>query len=192
MPRLLSLIGAAALLAACNRHNTMVVADPRSVAAAAHIAANPTAMDAPDFVHAAAANDMFEIQTAKLAEERSKSPEVRAYAAAMLRDHTQSSAGLKAVIATAGQTLTLPNVITADMQTKLDSLTGIGAAEFDKTYLADQVAAHQAALTIMQFYADKGDMPALKAFAGQTSVVVQLHLSQARALAEGLKPAIST
>jgi putative membrane protein len=189
MPRILPLIGVMALLSACSPHNTTPVADAATTAAVAHAAEAPTPMDAADFVQTAAVNDMFEIQTSKLAEERSKSPKVKAFAAMMVRDHSQSSAGLKAVIATTGQTLVLPSVISADMQIKFDNLMGVSADQFDKTYLDDQVAAHQAALTVLQFYADKGDMPALKAFAGQTSVVVQLHLGQARALADSLKTA---
>lgn len=187
MSRILVLIGAAVLLAACNRHGAMTVADPRSVAAAARAAATPEPLNASDFVQAQAAHDMFEVQTAKLAEERSKTPQVRAYAAQILKDHNQATAGLKAVISTSSQTLTLPNVITADLQTRLDTLIGIGAADFDKTYLDGQVVAQQEALTVLNFYADKGDMPALKAFAGQTAQVTQTQLAQARSLRASLK-----
>ena len=182
MSRILLILGAVALLAACSRHDPLAVADPRSVAAAAQIAATPQPMNAPDFVQATAIHNMFEVQTAKLAQERSKSAQVRAYAAQMIKDNNQSTAGLKAVISTSSQTLTLPSIITADLQTKLDNLTGIGAAEFDKTYLEGQVIAQQEALTVLNFYADKGDMPALKAFAGQTAALTQLQLGQAKTL----------
>ncbi len=89
---------------------------------------------------------MFEIQAAKLAEKRSKNPDVKAFAAMMIHDHTQSTAALKAAIKASGATVTLPSDLPADKKAKLDELSSAAPAEFDKAYMESQVMAHQDAL----------------------------------------------
>jgi putative membrane protein len=54
---------------------------------------------------------MFEIAAAKLAQTRSKNPQVREFAAMMIKDHTKSSEDLKAAIKASSPALTLPTVL---------------------------------------------------------------------------------
>ena len=61
-------------------------------------------------------------------------------------------------------------------------------AGFDKKYADSQVDAHQAALNLLQRYAQDGDTPALKSFAAATAPKVQEHLN----MAEGLKKGFDT
>ena len=142
MHRYLLLASAAALLTACNppANNTEAAAASAAEAAgsaasaadssaaaamssagAANVAAAGASASAamaapstPDFVNAAASTDMFEIQAAKLAEKRSKNADVKAFAAMMIHDHTQSTAALKAAIAASGQPLSLPTDLPGD------------------------------------------------------------------------------
>ena len=211
MNRYLLVAGVAVFLVACNppANNTDAAASAAQAADSAAAAANSAASSAmssavdasassaqasvsaaaatPDFVNAAASTDMFEIQAAKIAEKRSKNADVKAFAAMMIHDHTQSTAALKAAIKASGQALTLPTDLPGDKKAKLDELTAAPPADFDKAYIDSQISAHQDALTVMQAYAANGNTPALKDFAGKIAPVVQMHLSKASSIKDGLK-----
>lgn len=196
MTRHLLIAGAAVAaisLAACGQKTeTEGAATPAEQAATPD--ANPAATvitpsneaAAPDFVAKAAASDMFEVEAAKLAATRAKSPEVKKFAADMVAAHTKTTEGLKKAIADSGQAaLVLPAALPSDLQGKL---TDLGKADnFDKAYMDNQVDAHQAALDVMQRYAQDGDVPAIKAFAATTAPVVQQHLDKARAIRDAVK-----
>jgi len=196
MTRHLLIAGAAVAalsLAACGQKTeTKGAATPAEQAATPD--ANPAATvvtpsneaAAPDFVAKAGASDMFEVEAAKLAKTKAKSPEVKKFAADMVAAHTKSTEGLKKAIADSGQTtLTLPAALPGDLQ---DKLSDLGKADnFDKAYMENQVDAHQAALDVMQRYAQDGDVPAIKTFAAATAPVVQQHLDMARKVRDAVK-----
>jgi putative membrane protein len=184
---------AAISLAACGQKTeTQGAATPAEQAATPD--ANPAATiptpsneaAAPDFVAKAAASDMFEVEAAKLAATKAKSPEVKKFAADMVAAHTKTTDGLKKAIADSGQTaLALPTVLPQDLQ---DKLADLGKADnFDKAYMDNQVDAHQAALDVLQRYAQDGDVPAIKTFAAATAPTVQQHLDKARAIRDAVK-----
>jgi len=192
---IVSVAVAALSLTACNRKpaETKGAATPAEQAAtpsanpAATVATPSNEAAAPDFVAKAAASDMFEIEAGKLAESRSKNPQVKEFAAMMIKDHTKSSADLKAAIAASGQTLTLPTALPEDKQDAINDLSKADAQAFDRKYMEGQVDAHQAALNLLQRYAQDGDVPQLKAFAAATAPTVQRHYDRAKAIRDGLK-----
>ena len=169
----------ALIVAACSKPAPKTDATADATPPAAAPAATPTPMTAADFVTKAASTDMFEITEAKMAEKKATSPDIKAFAAMMIKDHTKSTADLKAAIAKSGQSLPPPAALPADMQSKVDDLVKTSGADFDKTYVTQQVDAHTTALGVMQGYAMAGDVPALKDFAGATSKVVHNHLDMA-------------
>ena len=212
MYRYLLLAGAATVLVACNPPANNAAASDAQAAGSAAAAADSAASSAissagdanasaaqasvsaasatattPDFVTAAASTDMFEIQAAKLAEKRSTNADVKAFAAMMIHDHTQSTAALKAAIKASGAAVTLPSELPSDMKAKLDALTSAAPADFDKAYMLSQVMAHQDALTVMKAYGANGDTPLIKDFATKTAVVVQMHLDKASNVRDSLK-----
>jgi len=142
---------------------------------------------ATDFVPAAAASDMFEVQAGKLAQKTSKNPEVKKFAAEMIKAHTQSTADLKAALASSGQSITPPAALPSDLQGKLDDLAKADPKDFDSKYADDMVGAHQDTLNVMQRYAQDGDVPAIKDFAAKTAPVVEQHLQMAKGLKDGMK-----
>ncbi|MCX7588758.1 DUF4142 domain-containing protein [Phenylobacterium sp. 58.2.17] len=183
---------AALSLAACGQKTeTKGAATPAEQAATPD--ANPAATvitpsneaAAPDFVAKAAASDMFEVEAAKLAQTKAKNPGVKKFADEMVTAHTKSTADLKKAIADSGQTLALPTALPKDLQ---DKLSDLGKAEnFDKAYMDNQVDAHQAALDVLQRYAQDGDVPVIKAFAAAAAPTVQQHLEKARVVRDAVK-----
>ncbi len=179
-------------LAACQRQTPLgaeaawQAADrPKPVLAAATPQASPIP-DAQAFVSQAGASDAFEIAAAQTAAQRAQNPDVRAFATVMIHDHTDSSAGLKAALAEAGQGLSPPAGPTADQQAKLDALRSADPKVFDKTYLDGQVQAHRTALAQLAAYAQNGQVVALSSFAANGAGMTQTHLAMAKSLDEQL------
>ncbi len=196
MTRKLLIVGAAIAalsVAACGQKpaETKGAATPAEQAAtpdANPAATVPTPSDetkAATFVDKAAASDMFEIEAAKLAQKRSTNAEVKKFAAMMEKAHTKTTEDLKAAIAASGAAITPPTALPEDLQGKLDDLTKADDKDFDKKYADGQVDAHQAALNLLQRYAQDGDTPAIKAFAAATAPAVQEHLDHAEGLKKG-------
>jgi putative membrane protein len=141
--------------------------------------------DTAAFVSNASQGDMYEIQAAQIAEKRSKNPDVKAFARMMVKDHTALSNSMKPLILAAGQTPAAK--LDNRRQGFIDHLNSASGADFDKTYIDQQVAAHEEALTLMQGYANDGSDPGLKAGAAKAVPIVQAHLDKAKAIQASLK-----
>ena len=138
---------------------------------------------ASEFAAMAAASDMFEIESSRLAAAQAKSAEVKSFAAMLVADHTKSTTELKSIASKENITLSPPS-LAPDMQAKIDALRSAKGEAFDTMYLTQQVPAHETALKLHQGYAQSGENAALKAFAAKTSTVVSKHLDEARAMAK--------
>lgn len=179
----------ALLLAGCNQNgadatpsaeNTMaeMASDAVSDAAAdAKEALTPTPTG-QEFADKAARTDAYEIAAAKLAKKDAASPDIKSFAEMMITDHTASTAKIKQAAAAANPPIT-PNATLTDEQTQeLAKLGTLKGADFDKEYARQQVDTHDMALALMTLYADHGDVPSLKAAAGEIKPVVQMHLDK--------------
>ncbi|MBU3078358.1 DUF4142 domain-containing protein [Sphingomonas quercus] len=147
-------------------------------ATAPSVTANVTT---PEFVTKAAISDMYEIQAAKVALDRSKSAEVKSFAQMMVTDHTATSAKVKSIV-TKDKLDPPPAALDEAHAKMLADLKAAKAEDFDTTYLDQQTTAHGEALSLLQSYASGGDNADLKAFATETAPKVQMHLDKARSL----------
>jgi len=190
-------------LAACNKPATPAATDAASSAATAAnqpvnaaqdavgagvgqtSAATMGSHDTGAFVSNASQSDMYEIEAAKMAQTRSKNPDIKAFAKMMVTDHTKSSAMLKPLIAAAGQTPA--DKLDQRRQGFIDNLKSASDADFDKTYVDQQVAAHNEALTLMQGYAKDGSDAGLKDAAAKIAPTVQMHLDKIKSIQASMK-----
>lgn len=142
-----------------------------------------TAMAGADqqFVATVAASDAFEIQSSELARTKATSKAVKDFAAMMIDHHTKSSAELKQAALGASPSVPVTAQLTAAQQVDLDALRNAGA-DFDKVYAQKQVAAHEAARSLLSDYSTTGAPGPLRDFASRTVTVVSGHLEQARKL----------
>ncbi len=159
--------------------------DATGAAVGATSAATLGSHDTAAFVSNASQSDMYEIQAAKIAEQRSKNPDIKAFAKMMVTDHTKSSAALKPLMQAAGQTPA--DKLDQRRQGFIDNLKSASDADFDKTYVDQHVAAHEEALSLMQGYAKDGSDPGLKAGAAKIAPTVQMHLDKIKAIQASLK-----
>lgn len=136
-----------------------------------------------DFVMQAAISDMFEIQSSELAGERADEA-TKMFAAQMVTAHKETTAQLKALIASGQVKETPPAMMDSAHQEKFDALKKLNGAEFTDQYQDDQVEVHEDAVSLFERYANGGDNPALKEWAGKTLPIIKHHLEMAEALAK--------
>jgi len=139
-----------------------------------------------EFVDKAAKSDAFEIASAKLAKEKAASADIKSFAAMMIEDHTASTAKVKEAAGKATPAIKPDATLTDDQNEKLADLGKLSGADFDRKYADQQVDAHEAALSLMSVYADKGDVASLKTVAGEIKPKVAAHLDKIKAIKSAL------
>lgn len=127
------------------------------------------------YVQNAAASDLFEIETSRLALDKATIPAVRTFAQMMIDEHGKSSQELKAAASSAG--IAVPAALPADKQAKVDAMRGQSGAALDRQYLAEQRAAHQETLAKVNAYLASAPPGPLKDHASKLTGVVQQHLN---------------
>jgi putative membrane protein len=127
------------------------------------------------YVQDAAASDLFEIETSRLAAEKATLPAARTYAEMMIDEHGKSSEELKAAAAGAG--IPVPAALPADKRAKVEALRGQSGAAFDRQYLAEQRSSHQETLAKVNTYLASAPPGPLKDHASKLTGVVQKHLN---------------
>jgi putative membrane protein len=186
--RLALFAAAAALsLAACGQNNNPgqsepvnTVQDATSAAVGQTSAATLGANTLGGYVSNAAIGDMYEIEAGRMAQERAQNADVKAFGQMLVTDHTATSNEMKPLAAAAGETA--PTEMDERRKGLLDNLRAASAADFDRVFLDQQVAAHHEAITLHRGYADNGEDAQLKAFAGRTVPKLEQHLERARQL----------
>ena len=141
------------------------VASPGAVTA---VAVAP-ALASAAYVAMAASIDLYEIQSAQLALERSQDPANRAFAQRALAAHEGTSAQLSM----AGRRLNLlpsPN-LEPEHQAMLDALRT--TPDFDNTYRAQQAILHREGVALHSSYATRGDSPTLRPVAKNAEAVMR-------------------
>jgi putative membrane protein len=134
-----------------------------------------------DFVTEAAASDMFEIESSKLAVERADGP-TKAFAQQMITDHQKTSEELKALVSGGRVKAALPTEMASSQRDMLDKLKGLKGDDFVKQYHSDQENAHEDAVDLFKRYGDGGDNADLKAWAANTRPALEHHLKMAQDL----------
>jgi putative membrane protein len=136
-----------------------------------------------DFVTEAANSDMLEIESSKLVAAKSDTKD-KEFADRMIKDHTATSAELKALVASGKVQVDLPSVMDKAHGAKLDKLNSLNGADFAKAYQDLQVSAHKDAVSLFERYAKGGDNQVLMAFAAKTLPTLRDHLKMAEDLAK--------
>lgn len=151
----------------------------------------PVAAGPMDFVTKAAQSDEFELREGKLAQSKATNSEVRAFAAQMIHDHTQSSQDLQNAVRRAGMPPPPPPSISAEQARMLADLETKTGVSFDHTYADQQVIAHRQAESLLQDFSQNGPAGPLRDAAAHTLPTVQHHLGTAMKLAAQIETAPS-
>lgn len=137
---------------------------------------------APRFAKKVALVNLYEIQAAKIASEKSQSAAVKSFAQKITADQTKLGDELKSLVKSQKIDVVLPTKLDAKHKNLLNKLSSVSAADFDKTYAAQEITVQEKAITVFQKYIHDGGNDALKAFASKSLPMVQAHLSLAKGL----------
>ena len=141
----------------------------------------------PDLVNMVGGANLFAVAEGRLALAQSATPTVKSFAATSVDAHTKSSAALSKSIDASGQTISMPDGMPGDFQAKVSALQKLTGADFDKAYLADQIAVQQAEAEALRFFAKHGDLAEFKTFAANAAATVENNLATAQTLHSSLK-----
>ncbi|HEX8472100.1 MAG TPA: DUF4142 domain-containing protein [Brevundimonas sp.] len=193
----LAVVAVAALMAACNQQQTDKTAgdagaavnatqDATAGAVGQASAATLGANTVGGFATSLAMSDMYELEGAKIAASKSSKADIKELAAMITKDHTASSTKLKAAAPTEAPGVTLPTTLDERRQGMIDNLNAASAADFDKVYLTQQVAAHNEALTLLNGFSDNTEAPTLAGLAKEIIPKVTMHRDHAKTMLDAM------
>lgn len=120
------------------------------------------------FVANASRGDAYEIEAARIAQQRARSPDVRQMAERMLEDHTDSANQLMAALRAHGDQKLIAEIeggLDQHRQTMVDHLRQASDEEFDSVYIDQQKMAHRETLTLFEGFDSSDEHPELVAYA---------------------------
>jgi putative membrane protein len=139
-----------------------------------------------EFVQKASAAGLAEVNAANMALRLAQSDDVRRFAQRILQDHTKANMELNAL----ADRMRLRPAATMDEkhQKMAEKMARMSGADFDHAYMAGQVKAHEAAVSLFESFSKGGGKEdALRDWAGKTLPALQDHLKVAREIADRTK-----
>jgi putative membrane protein len=129
------------------------------------------------FIQQAGMGAMSEVESGRIASKQSGPDDIRAFAQRMVDDHTKVDQQLAALASS--DHLRLPDTLDLDHRAAMDDLRKRRGTDFDRTYLGQQIAAHQETLHLLEWQLAAGQDDTLKDFAKINIPVVLEHLRMA-------------
>lgn len=137
-----------------------------------------------DFVHKASIANMFEIESSKVALNKSKDSKVKEFAQQMVDDHTKAGDKLKETLKSSKVDAKPENSLDDKHEKMLEQLKSAKDTSFDSQYINMQRDAHKEAVDLFGSYSKEGDDNSLKDFAAQTLPTLKEHLSHVKNLSK--------
>ncbi|MFL9836889.1 DUF4142 domain-containing protein [Flavobacterium sp. ST-75] len=140
--------------------------------------------DAEYFVFAAEVN-MKEIELAKLAQQKSKNAEVRAFAETLFNDHTKAMEDLKKNAEL--KNISLPTALSEDGKEAYDKLSKEKTEDFDKKYVDMMVDGHEEAIKKMEKASEEANDEEIRMWAADMLPTLKTHHNEAVRLQDLIK-----
>jgi putative membrane protein len=138
-----------------------------------------------DFIKEAAQGGMMEVELGKTAQDKASNEKVKDFGKRMEQDHSKANDELKKIASDKG--VQLSSDLDKKHKSKMDKLTKLSGAEFDRQYMRDMVSDHKDDIKKFQNVADKSKDADLKKFASQTLPTLKEHLQLAESTADAVK-----
>ncbi|MBG6234605.1 putative membrane protein [Pedobacter sp. CAN_A7] len=139
--------------------------------------------DSAAFMKDAGASGMLEVVFAELATKKASSTKVKAFAAQMIKDHSQANKELAAIAEKAG--ILLPTELLPEQKKQYDRLVTLTGAAFDKEYMQMMVDGHQKTVELFKNGQDLNKQDVVS-FAKKTMPVIVHHHTEAKTIHAGL------
>ncbi|MFP5392832.1 MAG: DUF4142 domain-containing protein [Gammaproteobacteria bacterium] len=128
--------------------------------------------------------NMAEIQTGKMAQQKTQNEQVKSYAQRMIDDHTRALNEVQQLAQNKG--MTLPTELDKAHKDKAAKLEKLSGEQFDRAYMAQTgVADHKKTHALVSMGADKARDPDVKALAARLQPAVDEHLRMAQDMHQG-------
>jgi len=160
-----------------NRENTTDVAEDQN-----EETVGENLEDESEFLVEAASGGLYEVEMAKLAQQKAQLQEVKDLAARILEDHTQANEKLNQLATSKG--ISVPPAMGDEEQRKYDKFSEMEADGFDEDYIEQMVQDHKNDISDFEEAGEELDDPDVKAFASRTLPTLKEHLSIAEQLEE--------
>lgn len=136
-------------------------------------------IDADDFVEQVSENGIAEVEGAKMAQQKSTSTDVKAFAKTMITDHSAANTELAGIASRKNLVVSTEAELTS--KAKKMVLEQRDGESFDKAYANNQVKAHEESIELFQRATISDDVE-IAAFATKTLPKLQNHLKMAKEL----------
>lgn len=137
------------------------------------------------FAVEAANGNMAEVELGNLAQAKATNPQVKAFAAKMIDDHSKAEDELKEIATK--ENITLPTVMGADAQKILGDLTKKEPKDFDKAYVDAMVDDHREDIKKFTDAANNVKDADLNAYATKMLPILKMHLEMITRIHDSLK-----
>lgn len=136
-------------------------------------------IDADDFVEEVSAKGIAEVESAKMAQQKSSSADIKAFAQTMMTDQSAANAELAGIASR--KRLEVSNDAEMMNKAKKFMMEQRDGESFDQAYAKNQVEAHEKTIELFQRATISDDVE-IAAFATKTLPTLHQHLKMAKAL----------
>jgi len=140
----------------------------------------PVNDDVAKFAVKAANAGMTEVELGKMAETKGMSRDIKDFGSMMVKDHTKPNDELKNLAS--AKNITLPAIVSDEMQKHIDDLNKKTGKDFDKDYIEMMVSDHKDAIDAFEDAAKNSKDSEFKNYAVKTLPTLYKHLGAAKAI----------
>ena len=138
-------------------------------------------LSAADFVNNVVMRGMFDVQAARLAEQKGDQSD-KIFAQREVSNDTKMTSDIKSMASSEKINASIPTSLTSEYQQRIARLQKLSGKQFDEVYANDQLRDHENLTALLDRYAKNGDNTALKQWASKTLPEVKQQLSEAAKL----------
>jgi putative membrane protein len=153
----LALATACALLSVPAFAQSQTTPQPQPRSQTTGVAPATARISTPDFVDRVIMSDMFDVQAAKIAEQKGDSSD-RNFARRESVDHSKWTDELKGMVS-AGKVknANIPTALDSEQRQRLDQLQKLSGKQFDEAYKRDATQNHEKLVSLLDEYSSNGD-----------------------------------
>lgn len=163
------------------------VAGESVVAQAGSTVTNDNAVDSARFLMDAYRDGLSEIALSQLALQKAANNDVKRFAQRMIGDHTRLNNDIGQLAQS--KNIALPIDVSAEQTAQAERLAALSGDEFDRAYMAINVAVHEKAVTAARQQARQGNDADVRMLASTSLPLLETHLAAAKELDTLLDPA---
>ncbi len=128
---------------------------------------------------------MAEVELGKVAVEKASGDAAKQFAQKMIDDHSKANEELKQLAAK--ESISVPDALDSKRQSRIDKLSKLSGADFDRAYIKDQVQGSSERCSRVPDRGQNGNDLEVKGFASKTLPVLEEHLRMVKELDKGKK-----